>query len=162
MSQSNARVGIVMGSRSDLGIMKKAAETLKSLEIPCEIRISSAHRTPDWCAEYAETAEERGLEVIIAGAGAAGSVRRPANDRAGTEWRQGADHTATGARARRRVPGRHPGDARCSSSSAGPAGRDAARAGSDHAVVLCPSGARGGQDAPPASPSLQLCWACGR
>ena len=74
MSQSNARVGIVMGSRSDLGIMKKAAETLKSLEIPCEIRISSAHRTPDWCAEYAETAEERGLEVIIAGAGAAAAL----------------------------------------------------------------------------------------
>ena len=74
MSQQNARVGIVMGSRSDLGIMKKAAETLHSLEIPFEVRISSAHRTPDWCAEYAETAADRGLEVIIAGAGAAAAL----------------------------------------------------------------------------------------
>ena len=65
MSQANARVGIVMGSRSDLEVMKKAAETLKSLEIPCEICISSAHRTPDWCAEYAETAEERGSKSSL-------------------------------------------------------------------------------------------------
>jgi 5-(carboxyamino)imidazole ribonucleotide mutase len=74
MSHQSARVGIVMGSRSDIGIMKKAAEILQTLEIPFEVRISSAHRTPDWCAEYAETAEERGLEVIIAGAGAAAAL----------------------------------------------------------------------------------------
>ena len=74
MSEQQARVGIVMGSRSDLGIMKKAAEVLKSLEISFEVRIASAHRTPDWAAEYAETAEERGLEVIIAGAGAAAAL----------------------------------------------------------------------------------------
>ena len=74
MSHQSARVGIVMGSRSDLGIMKKAAEVLQTLEIPFEVRISSAHRTPDWCAEYAETAEDRGLEVIIAGAGAAAAL----------------------------------------------------------------------------------------
>ena len=74
MSVQQARVGIVMGSRSDLGIMKKAAETLKALEIPFEVRIASAHRTPDWAAEYAEKAEERGLEVIIAGAGAAAAL----------------------------------------------------------------------------------------
>lgn len=74
MSQTTARVGIVMGSRSDLDIMKKAAEVLKSLEISFETRIASAHRTPDWSAEYAEKAEENGLEVIIAGAGAAAAL----------------------------------------------------------------------------------------
>ncbi|MCB9795227.1 MAG: 5-(carboxyamino)imidazole ribonucleotide mutase [Alphaproteobacteria bacterium] len=60
-----------MGSRSDLPIMGHAREILEELGVPHEVRIVSAHRTPDWMAEYAKTAEARGLEVIIAGAGGA-------------------------------------------------------------------------------------------
>ena len=65
------KVGILMGSDSDLPIMKDAVEVLKSFEVPYEISIISAHRTPEAAFEYAKTAEERGLEVIIAGAGGA-------------------------------------------------------------------------------------------
>lgn len=65
------KVGILMGSDSDLSIMKEAAEILESFEIPYEISIISAHRTPEKAFEYAKTAEERGIEVIIAGAGGA-------------------------------------------------------------------------------------------
>lgn len=64
-------VGVIMGSASDKETMKRAEEILEELEIPYESRIVSAHRTPDWMFEYAETAEQRGLEVIIAGAGGA-------------------------------------------------------------------------------------------
>lgn len=64
-------VGVIMGSVSDQETMQRAEAVLKELEIPYESRIVSAHRTPDWMFEYAETAEERGLEVIIAGAGGA-------------------------------------------------------------------------------------------
>src|SRR6476469_7515997 len=64
-------VGIIMGSRSDLKVMSRAAELLTALEIPHEVRVVSAHRTPDWMFEYAAAAEGRGLEVIIAGAGGA-------------------------------------------------------------------------------------------
>ena len=64
-------VGIVMGSKSDWATMAHASEMLARLEIPHEKRIVSAHRTPKWMAEYASTAEERGLEVLIAGAGGA-------------------------------------------------------------------------------------------
>ncbi|MFN3420700.1 MAG: 5-(carboxyamino)imidazole ribonucleotide mutase [Armatimonadota bacterium] len=60
-----------MGSVSDWETMKHAAETLKQLGIPYEVKVLSAHRTPDQAMEYAATAEERGLEVIIAGAGGA-------------------------------------------------------------------------------------------
>ena len=60
-----------MGSRSDLRVMTHAAELLTALEIPHEVRVVSAHRTPDWMFEYAESAEQRGLEVIIAAAGGA-------------------------------------------------------------------------------------------
>ena len=60
-----------MGSRSDLRIMSHAADLLAELAIPHEVRVVSAHRTPDWMFEYAETAESRGLEVIIAAAGGA-------------------------------------------------------------------------------------------
>ncbi|HET7188809.1 MAG TPA: 5-(carboxyamino)imidazole ribonucleotide mutase [Gemmatimonadaceae bacterium] len=60
-----------MGSRSDLRVMAHAAELLTALEIPHEVRVVSAHRTPDWMFEYAESAEQRGLEVIIAAAGGA-------------------------------------------------------------------------------------------
>lgn len=65
------KVGILMGSDSDLPVMKEAAEIFESFEIPYEISIISAHRTPEKALEYAKTAEERGIEVIIAGAGGA-------------------------------------------------------------------------------------------
>jgi 5-(carboxyamino)imidazole ribonucleotide mutase len=64
-------VGIVMGSRSDLEVMGAAREVLRELDVPHEVRIVSAHRTPRWMVEYAETAAGRGLEVIVAGAGGA-------------------------------------------------------------------------------------------
>jgi len=64
-------VGIIMGSKSDWETMRHASETLDELAIPHECSIVSAHRTPDWLFEYAETAETRGLKVIIAGAGGA-------------------------------------------------------------------------------------------
>ena len=64
-------VGILMGSDSDLPVMQKAADVLADLGIGCEVRVSSAHRTPDDVAEYARSARERGLKAIIAGAGGA-------------------------------------------------------------------------------------------
>jgi 5-(carboxyamino)imidazole ribonucleotide mutase len=64
-------VGIIMGSRSDLETLQPAIEILTELAVPHEVRIVSAHRTPDWMFEYASTAEARGLEVIIAAAGGA-------------------------------------------------------------------------------------------
>lgn len=65
------KVAILMGSDSDLPIMKDSAEILESLEIPYEIFIISAHRTPEKVLEYAKSIEEKGIEVIIAGAGGA-------------------------------------------------------------------------------------------
>ncbi len=64
-------VGVIMGSRSDWDTMSHAADTLESLGVPYEVRVVSAHRTPDLLFEYAGSAQERGLEVIIAGAGGA-------------------------------------------------------------------------------------------
>jgi 5-(carboxyamino)imidazole ribonucleotide mutase len=64
-------VGIVMGSDSDWPLVQKAADTLKSFDIPFEVRVISAHRTPDLAFEYAGQAEARGLKVIIAAAGGA-------------------------------------------------------------------------------------------
>src|SRR5205814_128313 len=64
-------VGVIMGSRSDWETMEHAAATLTELEVPFEVRVVSAHRTPDLLFEYAASAEGRGLEVIIAGAGGA-------------------------------------------------------------------------------------------
>jgi 5-(carboxyamino)imidazole ribonucleotide mutase len=64
-------VGVVMGSKSDYEILKPAADLLTEFSIPHEVRIVSAHRTPDWLFRYAEEAEERGLKAIIAGAGGA-------------------------------------------------------------------------------------------
>jgi len=64
-------VGVIMGSKSDLEHLQPAVDLLTELRIPHEVRIVSAHRTPQWMAEYASTAEQRGLEVIIAGAGGA-------------------------------------------------------------------------------------------
>ena len=66
-----AQVGIIMGSDSDLPIMQAAADTLKTFNIPFELTVVSAHRTPDRMVEYAKTARSRGLQVIIAGAGGA-------------------------------------------------------------------------------------------
>jgi 5-(carboxyamino)imidazole ribonucleotide mutase len=66
-----ALVGIIMGSSSDWETMSAAAETLSKLDVPYETRIVSAHRTPDRLFEYAASAAERGLEVLIAGAGGA-------------------------------------------------------------------------------------------
>ena len=65
------KVGIVMGSKSDLHVMRKAAETLKQFGIEFEMTIASAHRSPKLAREYAASARERGISVIIAGAGAA-------------------------------------------------------------------------------------------
>jgi 5-(carboxyamino)imidazole ribonucleotide mutase len=64
-------VGIIMGSKSDWDTMQHADEILTRFEVPHECRVVSAHRTPQWMAEYAGSAAERGLEVIIAGAGGA-------------------------------------------------------------------------------------------
>ncbi len=65
------RVGIIMGSDSDLPVMKAAAEVLDELEVPYELTVVSAHRTPQRMVQYAQTAEERGLRVLVAGAGGA-------------------------------------------------------------------------------------------
>jgi 5-(carboxyamino)imidazole ribonucleotide mutase len=70
-SAQNPLVGVIMGSRTDLRVMSVAGELLTALNIPHEMKVVSAHRTPDWMFEYARTAEERGLEVIIAAAGGA-------------------------------------------------------------------------------------------
>ncbi len=65
------KVGIIMGSDSDLGVMIEAVDVLEKLGVPYSLDILSAHRTPDAMIEYAKTAKERGLKVIIAGAGGA-------------------------------------------------------------------------------------------
>jgi 5-(carboxyamino)imidazole ribonucleotide mutase len=70
-SSNKSLVGIIMGSGSDWDTMKFASKTLTELYVPHETRIVSAHRTPDLLFEYAGTAEKRGIEVIIAGAGGA-------------------------------------------------------------------------------------------
>ena len=66
-----ALIGIIMGSTSDWDTMQYAAQTLEQLEIPHEVEVVSAHRTPDKLFHYAESAESKGFEVIIAGAGGA-------------------------------------------------------------------------------------------
>lgn len=68
---SKPLVGIIMGSQSDLSVMRKAADTLLEMEVPYEITIVSAHRTPERMVAYATSAKARGLKVIIAGAGGA-------------------------------------------------------------------------------------------
>lgn len=71
MENTKAKVGIIMGSQSDLPVMEQAIDILKKLEVTFEVSIVSAHRTPDKMFDYAKTAQERGLNVIIAGAGGA-------------------------------------------------------------------------------------------
>ena len=66
-----ARVGVIMGSRSDLPTMENAVEMLKRFGVDYEVKIVSAHRTPELMFEYAKSAKERGIKVIIAGAGGA-------------------------------------------------------------------------------------------
>ncbi|HYU52429.1 MAG TPA: 5-(carboxyamino)imidazole ribonucleotide mutase [Gemmatimonadaceae bacterium] len=72
---AEALVGLIMGSKSDWDTMQHAAQILDALGVPHETKIVSAHRTPDLLFEYAESAEQRGIEVIIAGAG--GSAHLP-------------------------------------------------------------------------------------
>ena len=71
MDDKTPLAGVIMGSKSDWETMERTSETLRKLEIPHECRIVSAHRTPQWMAEYAKTAADRGIEVIIAAAGGA-------------------------------------------------------------------------------------------
>ncbi|WP_345330526.1 5-(carboxyamino)imidazole ribonucleotide mutase [Mucilaginibacter defluvii] len=71
MNQNNPQIGIIMGSKSDLGVMQDAADVLKELGVAYEITVVSAHRTPDRMFNYAKEAAGRGLKVIIAGAGGA-------------------------------------------------------------------------------------------
>ncbi|AQA01466.1 5-(carboxyamino)imidazole ribonucleotide mutase [Mycobacterium sp. MS1601] len=71
MSRSSARVGLIMGSDSDWTVMSDAAEALAEFEIAFEVGVVSAHRTPGRMLEYAQSAADRGIEVIIAGAGGA-------------------------------------------------------------------------------------------
>ena len=66
-----AKVGIIMGSMSDLPIMQEAADILEDFKIAFEIKVISAHRTPELMVEYAKNAHKRGINVIIAGAGGA-------------------------------------------------------------------------------------------
>lgn len=68
---SQPLVGIIMGSTSDLPIMQEAADVLDELGVAYEVKTVSAHRTPEWMFEYAKTAADRGLKVIVAGAGGA-------------------------------------------------------------------------------------------
>ena len=87
---SNPLVGIIMGSQSDLSVMQDAAQLLTEFGIAHEVRIVSAHRTPEWMMDYAKTAADRGLRVIIAGAVAPpifrhGSLITPAGN-----WSSGA------------------------------------------------------------------------
>ena len=68
---NNPKVSIIMGSKSDLDTMRIASEVLRELEVSHEIKIISAHRTPDLMFEFAKNAQNRGIEIIIAGAGGA-------------------------------------------------------------------------------------------
>lgn len=67
----NTSVSVIMGSTSDLPVMQEAIDVLKELEVDCEVQIVSAHRTPDLMFDFARKAHERGIKVIIAGAGGA-------------------------------------------------------------------------------------------
>jgi len=69
MSSDKPQVAVIMGSASDSGVMKGCVELLKELELPHEVKVLSAHRTPDLTRAYAVSAADRGIEVIIAGAG---------------------------------------------------------------------------------------------
>lgn len=70
-SDASPLVGVIMGSKSDWETLRHADEQLTQFGVPHECRVVSAHRTPDWMSEYAKSAEQRGIQVIIAGAGGA-------------------------------------------------------------------------------------------
>ena len=70
----NCRVSIIMGSTSDLPVLRKAADFLEQMEVPFELRALSAHRTPDAVERFAHEAQSRGIEVIIAAAGMAAAL----------------------------------------------------------------------------------------
>ncbi len=74
MAESTPVVGVIMGSDSDLPVMQGAIDALAEFDVPCEVRIISAHRTPDEMAAYAHSAAGRGLRVIVAGAGGAAAL----------------------------------------------------------------------------------------
>jgi len=69
--KNSPKIGIIMGSSSDLNVMKHSKKILTEMKVPFEIKVVSAHRTPKLLYEYASTAEQRGIQVIIAGAGGA-------------------------------------------------------------------------------------------
>ncbi|PCI50534.1 MAG: 5-(carboxyamino)imidazole ribonucleotide mutase [Alphaproteobacteria bacterium] len=71
MRENKPVVGVIMGSQSDWSVMKETIKILEQLEIPCEAKIISAHRTPKRLSDYVEGAEARGMKIIIAGAGGA-------------------------------------------------------------------------------------------
>lgn len=71
MPMSQPIVGVIMGSKSDLDTMQPAADVLAEFGVPCEVRVVSAHRTPEAMVEYAKSARDRGIKVIVAGAGGA-------------------------------------------------------------------------------------------
>jgi 5-(carboxyamino)imidazole ribonucleotide mutase len=71
MVDTSALVGVIMGSKSDWETLRHTSELLTQFDVPHECRVVSAHRTPDWMAEYGKTAEDRGIQIIIAGAGGA-------------------------------------------------------------------------------------------
>jgi 5-(carboxyamino)imidazole ribonucleotide mutase len=71
MSDARPQIGILMGSDSDWPVMEEAAKTCDQFGVACEVRVISAHRRPDDCAEYARSARQRGLKVLIGGAGGA-------------------------------------------------------------------------------------------
>ncbi|MDQ1752509.1 MAG: 5-(carboxyamino)imidazole ribonucleotide mutase, partial [Pseudonocardiales bacterium] len=71
MTEQAPIVGVIMGSDSDFSVMSAAYESLREFGVPCEVRVVSAHRTPEGMLEYARSAAGRGLKVIIAGAGGA-------------------------------------------------------------------------------------------
>ncbi|GIW97888.1 MAG: N5-carboxyaminoimidazole ribonucleotide mutase [Pirellulaceae bacterium] len=71
MNDQQAAVGVIMGSRSDWETMQEATRILQEFAVPFDAQVVSAHRTPEWMVDYARTAEQRGLQVIIAGAGGA-------------------------------------------------------------------------------------------
>ena len=71
LGSTHARVGVIMGSQSDWDTMREACNVLDQCGVPYEARVVSAHRTPKWMVQYAEKAAERGLQILIAGAGGA-------------------------------------------------------------------------------------------
>ena len=91
-----ALVGIIMGSDSDLPIMQEAANVLKQFEIPYEIGVYSAHRSPHRTAEYVKSARQRGLKVIIAGAGSSAHLAGVTANPSGTWVTQRARNLAMG------------------------------------------------------------------